>query len=477
MKQISLIKSGLWITYSTFLLRFFALLSNLVLARLLLPSDFGVIGVAYVFWSFFTLFTQSTTGSFIVYKGTEDKRYLNTTYTISLYIGVSFAVAMIATAPLVANFFHQPNLTWILIVFAFNLVLSSILYVYSGIMTRQMQYQEQANITLISSITRLLCTTGSALAGLSYWSFVIGDTASWIVGCILCRYKSGHRLRLEINPEVKSEVLSFCLGATGSSFGFYVNANVDNLVVGKVLGNASLGYYNLAYQLTMALSTIFNSVIGQLGTPIFAQLTDEKEQENALFNVVEQVAFITAPIYALILLTLDKSLITLAFGAKWTPMTIVIPGLLVFAYFRVINSPLDSMLSAKGRPDINAKVNLYIAPIAVFGFVFGAKYAGILGVSVAVASILGFVWTFSWWLAGCKQFNWSMRRFLLSCFIPVLLIILPLVISINLPLILKQIVFVLIYILSIKFILPRQFIKYQIVASQSARFLKEKLGY
>ncbi|MBD2776041.1 lipopolysaccharide biosynthesis protein [Iningainema tapete] len=473
MKQISLIKSGFWITYSTFITRFFALLSNLVLARLLQPSEFGVIGVAYVFWSFFTLFTQSTTGSFIIYKGTEDQRYLNTTYTISLGIGLTFSLAMIASSPLIASFFNQPNLTWILIVFAGNLLLSSVFCIYSAIMTRQLQYRELANINFISCMTRLLSTIGSALLGLSYWSFVIGDTASWIIGCILTRYKSGHNLRLEINPLVKSEVLSFCLGSTGSSFGFYMNANLDNFVVGKVLGSTSLGYYNLAYQLTMALSTIFNSVIGQLGMPIFAQI-DEQQQEDTLFKVVEQVAFITAPIYALIFLVTDKEFISLVFGSQWTPLCIVIPWLLIFAYFRVINNPLDSMLSAKGRPDINAKVNLYIAPLAVLSFFIGAIYKGILGVSIAVAFILGLFWTFAWWWAGCKQFGWSMRKFFMYAFTPIFLVISPLVVSINLPIGIKEIVFILLYAFNIRFFFPQQFTKYKNIADKSVNWLKAR---
>lgn len=66
MKSVSLIKSGLWITYATFVTRISAFLSSLVLARLLQPADFGVIGIAYVFWSFFTLFTQDTAGAFIL---------------------------------------------------------------------------------------------------------------------------------------------------------------------------------------------------------------------------------------------------------------------------------------------------------------------------------------------------------------------------------------------------------------------------
>ena len=250
MKPVSLLKSGLWISYATFTTRIFSFLSSLVLARLLEPSDFGVIGIAYVFWSFFTLFTQDTAGSFIIYKGIDNPKYVNTAYTISLIVGLAFGLGMVAAAPLVASFFNEPVLTWILRAFSLNIVLSSAGYVYSSVMTRQLKYQALANITLAQSIIRLLCTTGAALLGLSYWSFVIGDTIAWIVFCVLTRYYSKQQFRLQLHPEVRSEVLSFCHRIQWvQTSALYANFNLDNFAVGKLLGSASLGYYNLAYQL------------------------------------------------------------------------------------------------------------------------------------------------------------------------------------------------------------------------------------
>ena len=100
MNRASLFKSGLWTAYGATATRLLALLSNLLLARLLLPSEFGVISVAYIFWAFANLFTQGTAGSFLVYKGVEDKRYLDTTYTISLLIGLVLALGLLALSPL-----------------------------------------------------------------------------------------------------------------------------------------------------------------------------------------------------------------------------------------------------------------------------------------------------------------------------------------------------------------------------------------
>ncbi|MCC5661833.1 oligosaccharide flippase family protein [Nostoc sp. XA010] len=475
MKTTTLLKSSLWITYATFITRIFAFLSSLILARLLQPSDFGVVGIAYVFWSFFTLFTQDTAGAFIIYKGIENPKYVNTAYTISLIVGLVLGLGVVAIAPFVAIFFQEPILTWILIGFAFNLLLSSASYVYFAVMTRQMKYQAIANINLASSITRLLFTIGAAFLGLKYWSFLIGDSASWIVNCVLGRYYSRQKFHLCIDPEVKSEVLSFYLGSVGSSFGLYANFNIDNFTVGKLLGSTNLGFYNLAYQLTTVLSTIFSAVLNQLGMPIFAQISDDKEQEIVLIKVVTETAIFTAPIYTLIFLMIDPQVVTLVFGAKWIPICTVIPGLIFFSYFRVINSSLYSMLVAKGRPDINAKVNLQIAPIAVISFIVGAHQGGIFGVSLAVAIVLGFGWTIYWWWVACQKLSWSLKKFIYPYFFPLLLIIPGIVISLYLPLLFRPFVFITSYIIGIRIFIPQHFYLYQTRLNRLLNRLKTKL--
>ncbi len=470
MKATALFKNGLWISYATFITRIFAFASSLVLARLLLPSDFGIIGIAYVFWSFFSLFIQGTAGAFIIYKGIEHPKYVNTAYTISLLVGLALAVGVAATAPLVAMFFKEPTLTGILFVFAFNLLISSASNVYSSVMTRQMKYRAIANITLVNSITRLLCTTGAALLGFSYWSFVIGDTASWIVNCVLNWYYSEYKFRLQIDPEVRAEVQSFYFGTIASSFGLYTNFNIDNFAVGKLLGSTSLGYYNLAYQLTNAFSSIVGAIFNQLGMPVFAQLSQDK-QENTLLKVVEQTAILTAAICALIFLVVNSQVVTFVFGAKWIPIINVIPGLLIFSYFRIINSSLFSMLVAKGRPDINAKVNLRIAPVAVVGFILGANLGGIVGVSLAVALVLGVGWTIYWWWVACQSLGWSFQKFIAPCFVPILLIIPGVLVSFSLPLFIRPFTFILTYLICIRTFQAPYFFLYQSTAKQIAKRL------
>jgi lipopolysaccharide exporter len=460
MKLSALVKNGFWATFGAFATRVLSLLSNLLLARLLLPEEFGVIAVAYIFWSFVNLFTQGSSGSFLVYKGIDDKRYVDTTYTISLILGLALGLGLIAISPIAANFFGVPNLIWILMGFAFHLVLSSVQSVFEGIMTRRMQYRELANSKLISSMLRVFSTVVSAMAGLSYWSFVVGDTVFWVLLFVLTYRHTKYNFRLHIDPKAKSEVLSYCLGGTGSSLGYYVFSNCDNFVVGKLLGTTSLGYYNLAYQLTMALSTILIQAMGQLSLSVFAQLPDEEEQKKSLLKVIEQASFLGTPLYVLFYLIVDEHTVSFIFGKEWISSVPVIPGLLFYAYFRLINGQLFSMLSAKGIPGVSAKINLIIAPFTICAFLIGAVKGGIVGVSIASAIMLGIVWTiYSWW-EGCRQIGWSPQPFLILAFQPILLASVPIIISLGLPEILQPIFFIIAYMIMVRLFVPRQFMQY-----------------
>jgi lipopolysaccharide exporter len=475
MKAISLFKSGFWISCATFSARIFALLSSLVLAKLLTPSEFGVIGIAYVFWGFFCLFVQDIAGAFINYKGIEP-RYVNTALTISLITGLGFGFTMVVTAPAIAHFFNEPALFGLLCIFAFNVFLSSASYVFAAVMTRKGWYRSLATISFVSSLTRLLFTIAFAFLGFSYWSFAIGDTAFWIVSCSVTWYSANQKFRLELDPEIRREVATFYIGAVGSSFGYYLNANLDNFTVGKMLGNKSLGFYNLAYQLTMASFTIFLSVFNQLGVPMFAQLKDDKDQERVLFNVTQRVGICAAPLYGLIFLLITPEVITFVFSAAWVPITLVMPGLLISAYFRVVNLPLGAMLAAKGRPDVNARVNLQIAPVAIAGFVAGAYWGGIVGVSFSVALILGVGWTFYWWWVGCRQLGWSVTRFLIPCFLPTLLIAPGILSAFYLPLVLKPFIFSLVYLITLRVCTPKLFLQLQNLSSQIINRLQKSSG-
>lgn len=460
MKRSTLIKSSFWTVCGVIANRILTLFSNLLLARLLTPSEFGVISIAYIFWAFANLFSQDAVGSFIACKNTEDKRYINTTYTISILTGIAAGLLLVCLSPFAAKLFNVPNLVWILLGFAFNIVLSSAQSVYAWILTKRMQHQQLAMAMLMASIGRVVTTISCALSGLSYWSFLAGDTISSIIALVLTHHFVKDKLSFQIDPEVKSEVLSYSLAAMGFSFGFYINANSDNFIIGKLLGSTSLGYYNFGYQLTTTLTTVLNQAITQVGMTAFAKLSDDKQQEFALTELVEQLTFLAAPIYALFYLIIDRQTISLIFGSKWEPTSTVIPWLLIFSYFRLINGCLSSMLFAKGRPGINAKINILIAPLGVVSFIYSANAYGIVGVSIAVALVLGIIWTVYWWLVGCRALGWPAIKFLKPSFQAALTAIFAISVSLFAPRVIRPFLFVGVYLLLLRITASSQFFNY-----------------
>ncbi|NEQ28467.1 MAG: oligosaccharide flippase family protein, partial [Microcoleus sp. SIO2G3] len=277
----------------------------------------------------------------------------------------------------------------------------------------------------------------------------------------LTQQRMEHRFRLRIDRQARSEVLAFCAGGVGNSLGYYFNYNSDNFVIGKLLGSASLGFYNLAYQLTNTLTNILAQALGDLGMASFAQIADDRQQEKTLVQVVEHTAFLAAPVYVILSLMLDPQVVAIVFGSHWVPICAVIPWLMFYAYTRLVNLAMIAVLNAKGRPQITAKVNLAIAPIAAFAFFFVAPRGNILGVSVVVALLLGIVWTLLTWWAGCHALKWSIGKFLLACFKPVGFALLAGSLAVMLPTLLKPIAFLAVYLLLVRLLAAAQFCEYQ----------------
>jgi lipopolysaccharide exporter len=418
----SLLKSAIWSTSGALVTRLLALVSNLLLARLLTPEEFGVIAIAYIFWALVNLFTQGTVGSFLMYKGVDDPRYLNTTFSLAIVTGGALSALLVAISPLVAGFFGVPDLVGLLAIFAGSLLLSFVQSVGAGMLNRQMRQKELAQVTSIASLVRVAVTVGCALAGLSYWSFALGDLAYWILACALTQTQAGYRFKWGIDPEVRSEVLRYCLGATGFSFTFFINANADNFVIGKLMSQTQLGFYNFAYQITTALTMILRQAIEQVGTTRFAQLPDSESQRRSVFRLVQYGGWIAAPVYGLMALLLRPAFVSWVFGAKWIPACAAMPWLLFYAYFRLLNNSLFSLLAARGRPDISARINLIITPIAVAGFIYGALQQDITQVAIAVAALLGVFGTLASWWIGCRALDWPVLPFWRASFGPAILV-------------------------------------------------------
>lgn len=471
----SALKSSVWITIGNFSRQFGAIISQLFLARLLDPSDYGIIATAYIFWSFSILFTQFSSGTFILYKGIEDRRYLDTSFTITLIVGGFFSLILSVFSPLISSFFNEPNLRWLLCVYAFNLLLAGIFYTYESILMRQSRYRNVAVIALTATFFRLVVTVASAFYNLGYWSFALGDIAFWIVSICMVMYQSKILLRLRIFKEVSKEIITFSSGTIGSSLGSYFVNNLDNAIVSKMLGVVSLGYYNLSYQLTTSLSKVVMPVVERLGLPTFSKLSGDHERRKALSSVIKDLAYLLTPVYALLMLSIDESTIALVFGEQWSSAAVLVPWLLVISYTRVLNLVLKTINSAQGAPWINARVSLRSVPFVVIGFILGAKYGGTLGVAIAGFITLGIGTTIYWWLLSCQVFSWPIKELVLPMVKPIVVAALAVGVSMLLPIVVKQIFFIFIYVLAIRFLSPNYFCQYYKISARVAVGFKKKV--
>ncbi len=246
-------RGSIWLTSSFMLARFLQLIAQVVLARLLLPNDFGVWAMVLIVTTLSALFREAAIAQVLVHRGIDNKKLVDAVYSLGINISIGVFVLQCLAGFLTSQFFNEP-LLWpltacVAVVFLINAGAGS----HSAVMTRQMKFKQLAICDTGAGIARFGGALICASLGGGVWSFAAGEILMALVDSSLKRSLSGHRFTYHLIPEPAAmrEVRGYISGLIGINLAVYTNTNGDNLVIGRLLGTQSLGYYNLAYQLAM----------------------------------------------------------------------------------------------------------------------------------------------------------------------------------------------------------------------------------
>ncbi|MGA7932847.1 MAG: oligosaccharide flippase family protein [Kovacikia sp.] len=412
-----IVRSGLWLTSSFAVAKLSQFISQLFLARLLSPKEFGIWGMVLVVTTLSALFKEHAIASVLIQRGLDDKKRIDAVYSL----GITFSIGMFILQALigypVSCFFGIP-LLWPLIACAgLVFVIGAGAGVRDAMLQQQMKFQQVAICEISMGVARLGGAVLWASLGGGVWSFVIGElcmeSANAICSRWFCRYKFNYRLIPD--RQAVQEVRGYITSLISINLAVYANTNSDNFLVGKLLGATSLGFYGIAYQLAM-LPTFALSQINKVSFPVLAQ-RDATGQQSYVCQVLELYAILYAPVYGIGFVTAPWLIPTL-YGVEWTSAVVPFQIILVFAYTRGFMAILGTALNAMNKPGVNAVINWAFVPISVPAFYLGAQMGGITGVAIAVALVMGVGATIWFWLAICRTARWQLKTLISPVLIP-----------------------------------------------------------
>jgi PST family polysaccharide transporter len=342
-------RGALW-SYSTFVAsKGIALVTTLVLARLLAPEDFGLVALALVLMNALDVVNDFGIGSAVIWDRGEDDETADVAFGLSLGVGLLLTVATVASAPLVADAFGEPSVAPIIAALSITFALASLGSVQDARLRRTLAFNRRFIAELLKALTKAGVTVALAVAGLGAWALVHGQIAGVAVGAVSYWLLAGWRPRLRFDPRVARRLLDYGGQITVLGVLAVAASNVDYLIVGRRLGTEALGYYTLAFRLPGLLIITSCAVLSQVVFPAFAAVTrDDGSLSDSLLRTVRALAAVIVPI-GLGLALVASDLVAVLFGDRWAPAADVMRWLAVFAVLSTLLYTDGDVYKATGR--------------------------------------------------------------------------------------------------------------------------------
>jgi len=382
---------------ANFLLR---LGSLIVLARLLDPTDFGLVGMVTAITGFLSLFREFGLSTATIQRSEITDEQTSTLFWINILVGVVLCLMSVAIAPLVASFYREPRLDLIMGLLGVAFVFNAAGVQHAALLQRQLRFTALAVTDVVSLLISTALALSLAINGYGYWSLVAWSVSQPLTSTIQlwfhCRWIPGRPL---LNVGAGSMV-RFGSIVTLNMLVVHIAYNLDKVLLGRFWGAGVVGIYGRAYQLITLPTEQINGAIGSIAISALSRLQDDPER---LWNYFRKgyslVLAVTVPIPIICALFADE-IIVVMFGPKWTDaipvFRLLAPAVLVLA---IIN-PTGWLLVALGMIERSLRIALVIAPLVITGCVVGLPYGAkgvALGFSIAMMLWLvpHLLWCFS----------------------------------------------------------------------------------
>lgn len=359
-----------------------SILISAILARLLTPSDFGLIAMVVVFSNFASIFSDFGLMSAIVQKKDVSDEALSSTFWISVGLGALLTAALAASAPLIAAFYSQPRLTPLVVFISTTFFIYAFGNVPYGLLTKRMNFKalaiiDSCAIGISGPIAIFLAFSGYGVWSLA-WYAVLSSIFMVVFTWIYARWVPHFLFGLQ---HMKG-LLGYGANLTGFSFVNYFAQNMDNLLVGRFLGSTALGFYNLAYNLLVLPTSNISDVVGRVMFPALSIIQHDKQLvRDAYVRANSYIAAVSFPVMTWVLVSAPQ-LIRVVYGPKWIP---VIPLIQIFALAGIEQSMATNVwwiFTSQGRTDVMFKLSIFTTGVVVTSFLVGLR-GGVEGVVIA----------------------------------------------------------------------------------------------
>lgn len=378
------IKGTIWAFVERFSVQLVQFVITLIMARILTPADYGLIGMLAIFISLSQVFIDGGFSSALIQKKDVSPTDYSTVFYINFVLSLIIYSLLFLCAPHISNYYQQPVLTPVLRIYSLNLIINSLGAVQKTILTIKVDFKTQSKISFISAILSGIIGIVFAFYGFGVWSLVSQSIAMAICSVILTFIYVTWRPMFVFSLVSFKRLFSFGSKLLIAQIISSVYDNLYNIVIGKKFSATDLGYYTRARQFPELVSVNISGILSRVSYPILSKVQDEDERLKGIYKrYIEVSSFIIFPLL-MVLVGLAKPIITLLLTEKWIEAASLLQILCFGLLWSGITTINLSLLKVKGRSDLVLKLEILKKLIAVsilfLSLIFNSLSAICLGI-------------------------------------------------------------------------------------------------
>jgi teichuronic acid exporter len=364
-KAKSLVVTGVfWSGVQLVVNQSFTFIVKLVLAKILFPKEFGIIGMATIFTGFVQVFNDLGIGAALVQKKDEHLResHFQTAFWTGVFWGIGLYVVMsVAIAPLAAAFYHEALLTKLIPVLSIGVLSTPINMVHKAQLTKQMNFKKIAFIDNTSNIIAGTLSLILAFTGFGVWSLAFNSVASLLIAVPLYFNATKWTPKFIWEKAAFKDVFGFGVYTTGTNVVNYLINNIDYLTIGKLLSAQLLGAYTFAFVLTDTFRSRLMSVINNVMYPFYAKNQSDKVLLKKYYLLV--VNYNSVAVYPIMtfMFALGEPFVLHVFGQKWVDSIEPLKILSLAVMVHMLVNSNTALIRGMGRPGLAILINKFIA--------------------------------------------------------------------------------------------------------------------
>lgn len=389
------LKGFSWIGAIRLATRSLSFIKNIIIARVLSPYQFGAFGIATLVLVFAEIATETGVNTFLIQNKEDTNKYINTSWIVSIIRGFLIFSLIFLSSSLISSFFRNKDSQFLLILISFvplirGFINPSVIKFQKELMFDK-EFFYRTGVFLVETVFSiiLVLTTQSTSA------LIYGLLISALFEVMLSFVMVSSRPKLEFESALFKKVIGYGKWITAQTVFNYFYQHGDDIAVGRILGSAPLGFYDMAYRISLVPLTDVADVVSKVTFPVYIKISDDyKRLKVAFLKTLGAVVLFTLPL-GLILLFFPKEIISIVLGDKWLPAEGALKVLGIFGFVRAVSSFSQSIFLSLGKQNIFTLISfigllgllITIIPFVLIWGITGAALSALLGTSLTIPFI------------------------------------------------------------------------------------------